>query len=331
MTTVSNKTDKPINSIHSLEYFCDLTCRAFPDKVFQTQRILSHCDGWGILADEWERLCSGTYLFVMRDILHTLVWGFPYQKAVNDEYFMLVKMASEELMNDTPAHRIWTQKRYFKVAKIDVAHDPYCGSPDHYYFVECVMTLKLWRYLPGHEKECKKADCYIEQYKNRICKLIPTAQKWYSDYWLDERHILKEILRVHNVDYSHNFISYLCLNVLLVQAEKKSNDVDYEALIYLCNIDICSMSLVKIVWDASELALLLLYAEKIADNLNDKKDPYGLPLPFDGMGDITYTSLCQCWLFKYVRQQLNEGSIAPQYITDTKRAIFNISMRANGC
>ena len=145
---------------------------------------------------------------------------------------------------------------------------------------------------------------------------------------------MKEILCVHNVDYSRNFIGYLCLNLLIELIEKKPNEEDYMMLIFLCNIDVCSMSLFKSVWGvigADTLALLLLDAEKIAENYNDEESPCSEPLPFDEMGDITYTRLCQCWLFKYIRQQLNDGNIDPHYITKVKRAIFNISMRAGGC
>ena len=49
------------------------------------------------------------------------------------------------------------------------------------------------------------------------------------------------------------------------------------------------------------------------------------------LGDITYTRLCQSWLFVHVQKQFDDGNIDPQYIKKVQKAIFNISMRANSC
>ena len=345
---MTNSTTKRSKCIHSLKYFCGLTCRAFPHEAFPAQKILSHRNGWSILADEWVRLSPHKYYSIIFDIMHYFKWGhmcewgYMKEEDLSADYIELVQSACEELKADTPAYRAWIKKRCFMEAIENISFElcvrmpdhPHGYSFEHHFFVIDEMNLKL-RYDPSEfNPDCCYDGRNVAEYKNRIIKLIPSAQDWDRDYWVDEGHIFDEIMRVHNVDYRCDFVGYLCLKHLIDAAEMKPNTIDLSDIVCFCNIELCSVSLIEAVWpgcDNNALAQMLIYAEKRAEQIRQNKAYDRVDMPIEYMIDVSYEMLSQCWLFEYVQQQLVAGTIDPQYITDTKRAIFNISMRANGC
>lgn len=337
-----NKPAKSIKSIHSLEYFCDLTCRAFQLEDFPTRKILSSRNGWRILADEWDQLSLETDFDVMYDALYTIKWCYFDAKDGNDAYIMLVRSACEELLADTPAHRAWTQLDYFDSIVQNLctemhyrtAAHPCCYSMEHHIYVCNELALKIWRCLPGYKRVCNAAIREYEQYRERIIKLIPDAQKRPSYYWLDENHIFDEILKVYNVDYRCNDTDYFCLTCLLANTGAIPGRSNSCALFFLCNLKSFSTGLARAIWntcDESTFVKLLCLAEKRAERLHNGSVSPRYVTGVKAVGDITYTRLCQSWLFKYVQQQLNEGAIDPRYIKKARKVIFDISMRADGC
>ena len=326
------------NSIHSLEYFCELTQKAYAPHTVSTDQVLHSQNGWARLADLWEELIDRTDLDMIADILATIKWGQMLCKAPNSDYLTLVNSACEELLADTPAFRAWSKHYFFRCSFIGIAEEfyyrttshPYCHSDVHHWYVDSEMTLKLWKRLPGRKKSSTASARFIEKYQNNIIKLIPSARFWSADYWLDENHIHDELFRVHHVDYRIVPDEYHCLFRLISDTKSFPKRSDTYSLMYLCNLTSFSPSLVRHVWPncaPDTLPKLFLLAEKRAYQLFEGSAPKRKFLGRFSLEDITYSQLHRSWLFAHIRQQFYSGNIPKPYVAKIKRSILNVELR----
>lgn len=328
----------PHNCIHSLEWFVNLTQKAYAPYMIDADRVLRSRIGWSRLADLWEELIDYTGLDIFSDILYLIKWGHLYSQPPNRDYSIMAEAASKELLADTPAFHAWT-KHYFFSCYIQGLSDelylrpsphPYCHSTLHHQFADSVMTVKLWRYQHGHKGACKTAVRFIDRYKKAITKLIPNARSWDAEYWLEENHILDEIFRVHHVDYRNALNEYTCLLRLLTQTKGIPKCMDSYSLMYLCNLTTLSPSLVSSVWsscNSDTLVQLFLLAEKRAYHLFESNCPQRVFFGRFSCEDITYALLHRSWLFSHFSQQLYSGTISQKYVSKIKRAVLNIELR----
>ena len=204
----------------------------------------------------------------------------------------------------------------------------------HRSYINAEKFLALRKNWPGKKRVCEEASRQVETYKKGIIILIPDARRWPSKYWLDEKHIFDELQRVYNVDYRSNNTDYFCLTCLLANAGTLPSRSNSWELFFLCNLKSFSIGLAEAIWNAcddSTYVKLLCLAEKRAERLDNGSVSPKRVTGVKAVGDITYTRLCQSWLFKYVQQRLNEGAIDPRYIKKARKAIFDISMRASDC
>lgn len=325
-------------SIHTLDYFCKLTEKAFLPYDVTTNDILASKNGWRSLANLWEELVARTGFNIFSDVLSYIKWLNLVKKPPNGDYVALVQAASEELLANTPAYFAWLKHPFLiycirKMAKefhYPIDSHPYCYSDFHHTYVHYELILKIGRYHPGYKRLCHAASKYIYEYKETFSSLLPSTQSWSADRWIDENNILDEILRVYNVDYRKNLNDYCLLFDLLSQHETIPKHIDSFDLRLLGNMTICFPGLLETIWNGcntNNIIRLFLLAEKRAQLLHEDKIPCFTSFRAYTVNDLEYTTLSNSWLFSFAYQQHNAGTIDPLYANKVKRAIFNVSMR----
>lgn len=317
----------------TIEFFCELTQKAYAPYIVDVSEVLLSSDGWTSLADLWEEMFYDTKKDAIADALHLIKWGIPFCKDSSLAYQKLVISISEVLLSDTPAYTAWIKHYFFKccidaitIEGNDRRYHPNT-SADHFDFLTDQAILKLWRYSYGHKAACNAAARRLALYKTRIITLLPQALYWNPDAWLDEEHIFEEILHTHGADYRGKSTDYLIVSILLDSPRNLTSKTIPKIIKYLGNLETFSPSLAKCIWqnyDNSILCRMLLYAGELANTTRENNAYLGrCPTNY-----IDYQRLQKSWLYLYSCQQLYAGGIPANYTAKVKKAIFNISTLA---
>lgn len=88
------------------------------------------------------------------------------------------------------------------------------------------MLLRVLNYSKGHITKCKEFASYIRFYEERIIKLLPHAEHWSAEYWLNENNIFDELMKVCHFDYRSDLTSYNSL--LRLASSPKRIPIDRE-------------------------------------------------------------------------------------------------------
>lgn len=336
MRTINSTTH--ITNILSLQDFCDLTRKACQLKYFPSNEIVKHPHGWTKLAEAWEALIDEADVDIFRDAAYQIKWGIPPEKS-SPTYHKLVSAVIDFLLQDGPAREAWMNHEHCISVIFETAreYNPWISngasfsiSRWHYLYTKSKMLLRVLNYRKGHLTKCKDFASRVHYFEARIIKLLPHAEHWPAEYWLNENYIFDALVQVCHFDYRQDITSYNALLHLATCPKRAPSSRDWYTVKCACNVKAFSENWAKAIWPnktADAVIQLLLLAEAEADEyFNNPKENHFVAI-YDPIPDVNYSSLFHSFLYSYVNDLLANQKIPPVATEPVKQALFNISMR----
>ena len=337
MKTINSTTQT--TDILSLKDFCDLTRKAYRLKYFPTDTIVDKTNGWTKLADMWVALIDEEDIDLFSDVAYSIKWGIPAENPL-PEYQALVNATSDALLFEGPAREAWITHEHCKSVIFETAYEynpwisgesSYSTSRSHHRYTMSKMLLRVLNYSKGHITKCKEFASYIRFYEERIIKLLPHAEHWSAEYWLNENNIFDELMKVCHFDYRSDITSYNSLLRLASSPKRIPTDRDWYTAKCASNVKAFSTCWAKAIWPKKTndaIIQLLLVAEKEAEEAYKNPKENRFTALYDPMLDIDYTLLSQSWLFSYTSSLQANQEIPLVAKNQVKQALFNIVTRS---
>ena len=247
-----------LDSIHTLEFFCELTHKACALESFPTSKILTRPNGWTKLANVWTDLIEEADIDIFRDTIRKIKWGVP-PKGPTAEYALLIDAVCEELFADGPAFRSWIKVDQHKAVIREENRDytpwcsdhPYCYSEEHNAYLQSKMLLRIGNYKNGYKAKSREAARVVDRYENSVKILISEAEYWSVEYWLDENHIYDALYSICKYDYRKDpslYDTLLCMLHLITSDYCLSGDKKLDTLTLVCNVTFLPAQWVAAIW-----------------------------------------------------------------------------------
>ena len=311
-----------------------INTEASPKEVFPTIK-----NKWIQLIELWEGFLEGGAGGIFEEAAHRIMWGVPcaHRRSRHDD---IIELVMQEMLADGDAFAAWDTCEIFENAvgymssevDADLEGDAsYRFSVQHYEYLAKKLLWKVRFSKSMYAEEGTRYEKQIQAYETAIKTIVPAATNWTADYWIDENHILDEILKLYGVDYRClDFEEYDRILQLIINKHMSDTPDEMKEAWYACNIKHLPYSLAEVIWPnftQEHVLSIFLRAAEEADKQSDDAESVGLMRSryIHPVGAFDYRSLFDSWVYTLVDQWNRDPEQFEPFI---KERLYTIAIRS---
>ena len=321
----------------SFDTLCKLTLEVCELSEFPNGTFTSNGNRWVKLAKAWDELLAGGSFGIFLDVVHRVMWGFPYCWG-NPRYEEIVRIVGYEMIREREAFKAWDTYSEFE----DAIHVPanegtpwlddipaYSCSVHHYEYLATRMLYKLRFSKRKYRKEREACEEAWGEYHRCIGKIIPASSEWTEEQWADEANVHNEIVRLYGVDYRKDMDSYYELyRMLTLNSSNRLQRLLSESW-YSSHVKELPYSLAKVIWPEDTDKTITQMFIVAASGAERSRTSLGIRWD-DGSteGLFTYKPLRESWVYRWVNEAYSNLKGDSEELNDMKRMLFNVAIYA---
>lgn len=288
-----------------------LNAEAFPVEMFPTAK-----NKWILLIELWDDCLEGGAGGIFEEAAHRIMWGVPcaHRRSNHDD---IIELVMREMLTDGEAYAAWDTCEIFEDSvgymsgemDADLEGETYYRfSVQHYEYLANKLLWKVRFSKGAYAEEGTRYEKQIQAYETAIKTIVPAATNWTADYWIDENHILDEILKLYGVDYRClDFEEYDRILLLIMNKCMSDTPDEITEAWYACNVQYLPYPLAEAIWpnftQEHVLSIFLKAAEEADKQANDAESAALMRSHYiHPVGAFDYCSIFNSWIYPLIEK-----------------------------
>ena len=341
MIIYTNKLSAVYDSVELAEIF-NLTLRLCKIDAKGKRRSKTAYRYWERVVQLWKNNVDIIGYNVLYAALYGIYWGiYPLDMPNDTDFLRLVELVKFEILKVNEDTRMLKERQFFgsTLTAVMKSGSPHAKSrknwkskvyrqflDDHIryrlnggeYVVEHLDLLST----PHSEFEELKRNANTrrryEKIKENIARVLPEAESWSDEMFLNDTYLLERLKASHGTDYSRKWYDFDCLIASIKHIDRR----DFDQYMIL-NMEKVPMELARIIWpNETEACIERLFNDVFSSQI-DCMYMLGVDRPY-GRYEDNVTLLKQSWLYCQIEQWRENKAYAIS--EETRRLLFKFAL-----